>query len=376
MVVGEIFNDGATPYAQYDNLMVMTRVMVGKCDEQPDKCPDNVWQEVMLPCYSFEPFHRPSFSEIADRLETILDACTDVATLLVGKEAAGPGRGGESRAEAPPLVGINSSSDGEETSANAKHYSVPVEVSGTAAPFYSDVVGTVIMEDDCSDEADASEASHTYVLQSTSSATARQSQPMYAATAASSGPVGAEGANEATAVTYSTTEEQQATLKGSGGGSLYAVSTAVPACAAVLTAQAELEPTYVVQGDATERARQRQASESLYSSQAMNVSAGNGGVAAAVSSAELHDLDFTSMALSRSIPGSLSTISEPEYMATGIVPVARGSQALYASTESGSAAVVSSAPLRNLDFGGGGGRVGSFRSGGAPESEYVSFTNV
>ena len=54
----EIFNDGAKPYDGWDNLTVMTRVMMGEKMGQPN-CPDDVWNKIFVPCFAFEPENRP-----------------------------------------------------------------------------------------------------------------------------------------------------------------------------------------------------------------------------------------------------------------------------------------------------------------------------
>ena len=69
VTLAEIFNDGAKPYDGWDNLTVMTRVMMGEKMEQP-ACPAAVWNKIFVPCFAFEPEDRPTFAE----LDVVLDS--------------------------------------------------------------------------------------------------------------------------------------------------------------------------------------------------------------------------------------------------------------------------------------------------------------
>lgn len=85
VVLGEIFNDGATPYSGLDNLVVMTRVMSGRPDEKPATCPECIWENVISPCWNYDPAQRPSFAKLAERLESFDGgASTGVSTLQIG----------------------------------------------------------------------------------------------------------------------------------------------------------------------------------------------------------------------------------------------------------------------------------------------------
>ena len=85
VVLGEVFNDGATPYSGLDNLVVMTRVMAGRPDEKPATCPEFIWENVISPCWNYDPAQRPSFAKLAERLESFDGgASTGVSTLQIG----------------------------------------------------------------------------------------------------------------------------------------------------------------------------------------------------------------------------------------------------------------------------------------------------
>ena len=72
VVCAEIWDDGGKPYDGLDNMTVMNRVMAGKTMDKPELCTDEVWNEIILPCFSFEPTSRPTF----DRLAVLLNGAT------------------------------------------------------------------------------------------------------------------------------------------------------------------------------------------------------------------------------------------------------------------------------------------------------------
>ena len=69
-----IFNDGGLPYPLLANVAVMTSVMAGQHDTRPETCPDDVWENVMLKCWAYEPKSRPSFDALAEELDSCASA--------------------------------------------------------------------------------------------------------------------------------------------------------------------------------------------------------------------------------------------------------------------------------------------------------------
>ena len=69
VVICEIFNDGAKPYASLDNLVVMTSVIAGKVDTRPQTCPVDVFNNVVLKCWKYEPRERAEFRQLAEALD-------------------------------------------------------------------------------------------------------------------------------------------------------------------------------------------------------------------------------------------------------------------------------------------------------------------
>jgi len=70
VVMVEVFNNGARPYAALTNPAVILHVQAGKRHAAPSKCPGDVY-DVMQSCWEVEPLDRPRFSELAVTLDTL-----------------------------------------------------------------------------------------------------------------------------------------------------------------------------------------------------------------------------------------------------------------------------------------------------------------
>lgn len=92
VVLSELFSDGSRPYDGWDNLTVMTRVMRGIVMDRPPTCPQDIWDEIFLPCFAFDPTDRPSFAELVSRYDnsSIMDEVFEPGQIFGdGENAAG-----------------------------------------------------------------------------------------------------------------------------------------------------------------------------------------------------------------------------------------------------------------------------------------------
>ena len=70
IVVWEVFSYGERPYSNWMNQDVIKGIEQGYRLPQPDQCPDTVYQ-LMLDCWHRDRAHRPSFSQIVERLDQL-----------------------------------------------------------------------------------------------------------------------------------------------------------------------------------------------------------------------------------------------------------------------------------------------------------------
>ena len=70
IVMVEVFNDGARPYAALTNPAVILHVQAGKRHVAPSTCPEDVYA-VIKSCWEVEPLDRPRFSFLASTLEVL-----------------------------------------------------------------------------------------------------------------------------------------------------------------------------------------------------------------------------------------------------------------------------------------------------------------
>jgi serine/threonine protein kinase len=69
----EIFNDGATPYEDKTNLKVMEMIQNEETAKQPRSCHDDFWNNILKPCFKFEPKDRPTFTKLVAQIEEYYD---------------------------------------------------------------------------------------------------------------------------------------------------------------------------------------------------------------------------------------------------------------------------------------------------------------
>jgi len=70
IVIFEIFSDGERPYGRLDsNQEVLDYVLSKKIIEKSEKCPDEIYEKVMKPCFTFEYQKRPTFSNLIQILK-------------------------------------------------------------------------------------------------------------------------------------------------------------------------------------------------------------------------------------------------------------------------------------------------------------------
>eukprot|EP00039_Didymoeca_costata_P008903 m.118487 g.118487 ORF g.118487 m.118487 type:complete len:1623 (+) comp14278_c0_seq1:281-5149(+) len=71
IVVIEIFQDGARPYDELDNSQVISKVMQGYKPTKPAKCPQTLYDNVLLGCWKRDPQLRPKFSNLIGPIEEV-----------------------------------------------------------------------------------------------------------------------------------------------------------------------------------------------------------------------------------------------------------------------------------------------------------------
>lgn len=115
VVMSEVYTNGARPYAGLKNDRVMAVVTSGGHDKRPDACPDDIWAAVLSPCWSFRASDRPSFAELAKRIDAaessqgvsslqirgVVNSGATPTALAAGFSTSGGGGGGGAAHGAP-----------------------------------------------------------------------------------------------------------------------------------------------------------------------------------------------------------------------------------------------------------------------------------
>lgn len=70
VVMLEIYEDGALPYAELTNSQIVGKVRSGHRAAQPGTCPDDVYA-IMQSCWEADPARRPSFADIVQSLDAV-----------------------------------------------------------------------------------------------------------------------------------------------------------------------------------------------------------------------------------------------------------------------------------------------------------------
>lgn len=73
----EIFSCGKMPYGRLKNTEVVERVQRGIVLEKPKMCLKEIYDDIMMNCWSHNPEDRPSFRMLADQLTAILHGLVD-----------------------------------------------------------------------------------------------------------------------------------------------------------------------------------------------------------------------------------------------------------------------------------------------------------
>lgn len=90
IVLAEIMQDGTRPYGQWlDVDKVAYKVKEGHIHEQPEGCPDDLYQ-TMSTCWSFKAIERPSFPSLAKSITQLLDRERNGNAIKAGVAAAIP----------------------------------------------------------------------------------------------------------------------------------------------------------------------------------------------------------------------------------------------------------------------------------------------
>ena len=89
IVLVEIVQDGAGPYAKWNTNLIMMKVIGGFKHAQPSGCPD-VLYKVILDCLATDPTARPSFGALVERLQQLMTSDTESD----GRGASGAVAGG------------------------------------------------------------------------------------------------------------------------------------------------------------------------------------------------------------------------------------------------------------------------------------------
>lgn len=87
IVLVEMMQDGAGPYAKWNTNLVMMKVIGGFKHAQPPGCPD-VLYDVILACLATEPSARPSFGTLVERLQELHDPNGDLGAAAAAAAGA------------------------------------------------------------------------------------------------------------------------------------------------------------------------------------------------------------------------------------------------------------------------------------------------
>jgi serine/threonine protein kinase len=87
---GEVFDDGAQPYAKFNNTEVMVHVQAGNGLPQPKTCPQPYFADIMAPCFLERPDARPKFAHLVRKIKTFVDG----SVFRVKRNTAGAGTDG------------------------------------------------------------------------------------------------------------------------------------------------------------------------------------------------------------------------------------------------------------------------------------------
>jgi len=70
--VWELMTRGANPYAMIDTYDLMEYLQAGKRLKKPPYCPDDIYTELMLACWAWNPEQRPTFTDICVNLPQLI----------------------------------------------------------------------------------------------------------------------------------------------------------------------------------------------------------------------------------------------------------------------------------------------------------------
>ena len=90
----ELYSQAATPYGEWSNILVLERIKDGYILPRPDDCPDNIYNNVIAPCFLEEPRQRPSFQALCTRLGTMVQLESPVASSPAMEHPQNTGGGG------------------------------------------------------------------------------------------------------------------------------------------------------------------------------------------------------------------------------------------------------------------------------------------
>lgn len=75
----EIFTLGGSPYPGISTDEFLSYLKSRKRMDQPDSCPDEFYS-IMLACWEEDPYSRPLFSELYERIGNIIEEFADVVS--------------------------------------------------------------------------------------------------------------------------------------------------------------------------------------------------------------------------------------------------------------------------------------------------------
>ena len=83
------FFDILQPFADFSNEFVWIHLLAGKSISRPRLCPPNVFDALLVPCFSSEPSDRPSFAALARTLQLVLQEASVAEAETATSSSAG-----------------------------------------------------------------------------------------------------------------------------------------------------------------------------------------------------------------------------------------------------------------------------------------------